>query len=248
MLGNAIALGFTQAGASEAPELISGLVAWFDPTDTANMVLESADDWNGPGNYVTSWTDRIAGITVSQATLANKPFLNAGGYLEFNGSQWLRATSGISGLLGTTQFTKVFRFYQNNPSGNYIANELNPGDASSNRMYAYWLTSYFMAYAGTGNLRRQTGNLALEDWHTVGHLYHDTEASQKLFRNGVEDATVVTTNGGIAALDNATYLYIGAGRVGTTSPYVGRLQDLLFYNAAVSEADHLILHNYFEAR
>jgi hypothetical protein len=68
----------------------SDLVAWWDPQDTANIVLS--------GSNVSSWTDKFSGIAATQATSGNQPVWSATARngkagLTFAGAQTLNFTA-----------------------------------------------------------------------------------------------------------------------------------------------------------
>lgn len=181
----------------------------------------------------TSWYD--ISLSGNNSVLTNGPTFNTsnGGSIVFDGSDdYVNVNSGAS-LLSSVNYTKIAWFYVTNfGTANNIISGGNTG------LHAFWLFASNKLNAGHNgfwNTVVSTTTLSLNTWY-CGAVTFNTTSGWKLYLNGVQEATSVSTTTFTGTGD------IQIGRYQTGNNYTGRIAIAQVYNRVLSGAE--ILQNY----
>lgn len=222
--GAPIGLRFNLGSVLWSPlNLGSSLVAWWDASDTAHMTFN--------GSNVASWTDKVGGVTISNATAANQPVYATG---QQNGLALLSQQSAATpyGLFTTTfalaQPNTIIAFF-NPKSVSAFAALFDGSQTNSNREVFYTArpdqANKAMIYAGTN----QASVLLTVNQPYVGvGIFNGASSSQSF--NGTQGATVSVGSFGITS-----GLVIGGslGQVANQG-FIGYYGDVYIVSNAVS--------------
>ena len=229
-------------GGAFSPTNISGLAVWFDPADTDNMTLETINPgWNGNGQYVQKWTDKIGGAQVQEVTDAWQPFydsVNAKLVCDIN--QRLQAINApLTGL--DNAITVAFLVKRNNPAtdGSTVF-ELH--DGSTNGRKQQFRADGDIRFMSNAGIDFQANNdfTDVTNWNTIFMIYNG--ASSELFRDNVSKATGTSANdSGLNQLELICSRTYG-------DKLDGSLGDFLIYNKALSSDERGKLQTWLDTR
>lgn len=196
---------------SWSPLLDPNLAAWFDPNDTANMVL-------GGGNTISSWTSKAGslGWIVLQGIGAKQPVqvpgagLSGGAVVRYSAaaSQFLRCTVGAldqpSTILALVKSTK------DPTAGNFGI--VDGKDLNTRRLYNYSIGGHPALYSGA-NLVETVVTVRQNTWTKLGAIYTGAASIVRAY-NTVDGTHQTVGNAGVAAATGITIGSDGGGASG----------------------------------
>jgi hypothetical protein len=228
-------LGLSLTGGSPAfnpATLYSGEAGgWYDPSDLSTMFQDTAGTTpvTADGQTVARINDKSGnGNHLTQATASARPTYKTGGYLLFDGGDYMTvATAAVSQPI--TMAAAVLITNTSGDVGNvYDGNQrLLMGAAGSND---------YRLYAGTSSITGGTRNAAA---HTMIGLANGASSSLK-----VDGVSIATGNPGASQLDD---IYLGAE--GTPSQlFIGRYYGGLIIARALTAGEESSLQSYLASK
>ena len=197
--------------------------------------------WKFDGNATDSSPSKANGtFTGTPSTVADR-FGNPGKALSFSGSQWVNY--GNKPAWNNSSLTFASWVYNGNNSSikNIIAKESNyKVRLSGTRL------DLLVGATGTGwTLNTGWGVVPVNTWTHIAVTVDSTSGTATAYINGVNVGSTPLTP--ITAF-NGSMLYAAAHNGTGTEPMIGALDDLRFYNRALTASDVTALYNYVDQK
>lgn len=230
---------------SWSPRSISGIAAWWDPSDLSTMFQDTAGTTpvTADGQSVARIDDKSGNsLNLLQGTAANQPLYKTSGglhWLEFDGSTDIMALASTSALnLGTTNLAIAIAFRQFANGGNYKTVFAKTNNATGNNYRAFIDDAYGLRlFYGTDSQASSNSGLTAtqgQDW--VGIWGRDA-ANDRYELNG----TSATQAWAAAGTGSTTYAASIFGDGSATYAMGGRFYGGIIVDAYPGSTDMALL-------
>jgi len=233
LAGSIAAQSTLSADAWILPPLPSGMVAWFDASNSANTV---------DGSSVASWPDRSgSGNNATQATESKQPTFRTG---VVNGRPVIRFDGGDR--LQTAAFSSALAqpntvFFVAMDTGEQISEYITDGlttDARHAILLGGTGTRTIYAYAGSLPSPGEWGSIA--SFHILSVVFATTSSDIRRDGNYIAEAQSVGTN----ALDGLT---VGA-RFSDEEWFSGDIAEIIVFDSELSLANIMVVEEYLSSK
>ena len=228
------------------PASVAGLVAWYDFSDAATLFTDSARTTavTADGDAIGSISDKSGNnYHQLQATAGNRPIYKTG---IQNGksigrevsNDYLSASTGSVSVNALTIFCVAKTALAGNASPYFWNNSVSGAMASIYHVAGgQWRTQL---YDGS-HLDQISGTSTQNNFTLVRQMWSGTQT--KLFVNGAQESTTGSWSFTVTSF-NTIYLFNQA-----SSTYLrGDIGEVLFYNAALSEANIALIESYLNTK
>jgi Concanavalin A-like lectin/glucanases superfamily len=209
------------------PKTISGLVGWYDFTDTSSLFTDTARTTpvTGTGQAIAGVTDKSgAGNHLTQATAGSRPTYTVGAKRSavFDGGDFLSAAANsysqpltiiLAGRQNATNVTNVF-----------------VGGVSTDLNYSGVNSALWQMYAGTA----QTATGADNSWHAHAAVYNGASST-------LEVDAVTKAIGGTVGTNALNVIRLGGTTTAPTGNLTGELGQVFIFNRALSAMERRVV-------
>lgn len=240
-----------KVGGPFTPKSVSGLALWLDASDSGTLGPTSAGPGtvsnNGPVKY---WGDKSGNnrhATQTGADSAAPTYLQSSNALSFDGGDFLRNTSSTLNTTNSTMFA-VFRIATQGSAALMAVHQPTGSDWNTVGAGIIFVNGS-STYINSGAIQFAGPAYSVVDGLLNINIAPTNNAALYLRRGGA-DSTASDTS--YASAIAATAYVIGAritsGNVDTGNAMVGRIYEVLWYNAALAASDQLKVRAYLQTK
>ena len=213
---------------------------WFDASDSSTITIDTG---------VSNWSDKSGNNNdASQTSASNQP-VSGTNQLEFDGNDYLEATTNS---LGTSITAFIISSTDSEQTQRILDSKGGSASTAENGGFQFLVSATastgvsFTVSNGTTANRLNTGSDTIYRGQSqnvlIGLIANDSDNAQEIWYNGGAIAT--TTSSGLIASTTITEMYIGTGYTSISNGLSGTISEMIIISDELSTAERQIFEGY----